>query len=86
VLAFGALTVAEAFHPGRVSLVVPVPKGNAVAIYRDPALSGALDAGMVVVLVFERRKDARQFDRLLAAERARSRLPTSTHAAPGAVQ
>ena len=82
VMAFGVQTLTEAFAPGRVSVLVPVRRGGAKTTYHDPALSAYLDAGTVVVLAFERRKDARRFEKLLAAEQARTRAPAPTHPAP----
>ena len=86
VTAFGVLTVEAAFAPGRASVLVPVRRGMAKATYLDPMLSAHLNAGVCVVVAFKRQKDADLFERLLAAERARTKTPLVTHVAPMVLQ
>ncbi len=82
-LASRPATLAEAFQPGSVSVLIPVRRGQAQAAFDDPALEAYLAADALLVLAFEAKSDARRFARLV------DRLcagPAATHPAPGLLQ
>ncbi|MEO5375640.1 MAG: hypothetical protein H7840_15450 [Alphaproteobacteria bacterium] len=86
IVVYGALSVEGAFGPGKVTMVVPVPRGNAVNAFHDPVPQGVLDVGGVVILAFQRRKDARLFEALVDRDARKAGLKRPTHSAPARAQ